>query len=172
MINTYETRFGALDIDDAKAIHFPSGMIGFPEEKLFALINGRDGSAISYLQSLRTPALAFPIIDGSTFGPAYPAPDVHELAASAGLATDELAVAVVVAARASSPRLIANALAPVIIDARGRRGVQIVLDPASYSAEMPLTTAQLDLTTRTSASAAPRTPVHATASAELQTPAR
>ena len=40
MIRTHQTRFGALDIDDSNAIHFPNGLIGFPEETLFVLLSG------------------------------------------------------------------------------------------------------------------------------------
>ena len=136
MIRTHKTRFGLMEIDDSKAIHFPSGMIGFPQETLFVLLAGREGRAVAYLQSLRTPALAFPVIDGGTIGDGYPQPNPTELAASVGIETVEPAVLVVVAAAGNPPTLYANLLAPIIVDAGERRAAQIVLDPARYSASV------------------------------------
>lgn len=134
MIRSFKTRFGAMDIDDAKAIHFPTGMIGFPNETLFVLLEGKPGRAVSYLQSLRTPGLAFPVIDGGTLGEDYPQPTPTELANGAGIETTEPAVLVVVAAGGNPPALFANLLAPIIVDASERRAAQVVLDPVRYSA--------------------------------------
>ena len=134
MIRSFKTRFGAMDIDDSKAIHFPTGMIGFPQETLFVLLEGKPGRAVSYLQSLRTPGLAFPVIDGGTIGDGYPQPNPTELASGVGIDTMEPAVLVVVAANGSPPTLFANLLAPIIVDAGERRAAQVVLDPVRYSA--------------------------------------
>ncbi len=134
MIRSFKTRFGAMDIDDSKAIHFPRGMIGFPQETLFVLLEGKPGRAVSYLQSLRTPGLAFPVIDGGTIGDGYPQPGPTELANGVGIDTLEPAVLVVVAANGSPPTLFANLLAPIIVDAGERRAAQVVLDPVRYSA--------------------------------------
>ncbi len=134
MIRSFKTRFGAMDIDDSKAIHFPTGLIGFPQETLFVLLEGKPGRAVSYLQSLRTPGLAFPVIDGGTIGDDYPQPTPTELAAGVGIETNEPAVLIVVAAAGSPPTLFANLLAPIIVDAGERRAAQVVLDPVRYSA--------------------------------------
>jgi flagellar assembly factor FliW len=134
MIRSFKTRFGAMDIDDSKAIHFPTGMIGFPQETLFVLLEGKPGRAVSYLQSLRTPGLAFPVIDGGTIGDNYPQPTPTELASAVGIEMQEPAVLVVVAANGSPPTLFANLLAPIIVDAGERRAAQVVLDPVRYSA--------------------------------------
>lgn len=138
MIRTFKTRFGPMEIDDSMAIHFPAGMIGFPQETLFVLLQGREGRSVSYLQSLRTPQLAFPVIDGGTVGPGYPEPNPIELALSVGIETVEPAVLVVVCAQGSPPRLYANLLAPIIVDAGERRAAQVVLDPARYSASVAI----------------------------------
>ena len=138
MIRTYNSRFGSIGIDNAKLIHFPNGLIGFPEATLFALLETTDGRAVAYLQSLQTPALAFPVIDGDAFGAPYPPPAAFELAAAAGIDATDAAVLIIVATSGHGPSLIANMLAPVVIDSRGRRGAQVVLDPAIYSASFTI----------------------------------
>lgn len=140
MIRSYASRFGTIDIDDTKLIHFPNGLIGFPEATLFALLETAPGRTVAYLQSLQNPALAFPVIDGGTFGAEYPPPAAFELAAAAGIDAASAAVLIVVATAGAGnrPTLVANLLAPVIIDARGRHGAQVVLDPTCYSASFTI----------------------------------
>ena len=79
------------------------------------------------------PSLAFPVIDGSRMGPAYPDPSTADLAREAGFGSTELALLVVVAVL-KGKGLVANLLAPLIVDLEARLGVQVVLDPRRYSA--------------------------------------
>ena len=58
--------FGEIEIDDSKIIHFPSGIIGFPEMTDFALVfdeeKGKD-TPIRWLQSLQEAEFAMPVMD-------------------------------------------------------------------------------------------------------------
>jgi flagellar assembly factor FliW len=128
------TRFGCIEVDEAKLIEIPSGLIGFPNDTRFALHEHERSRYIAWLQSVTNPNLAFPVMDGNAFGPDYPHPTADELASSAGIDSADLAVLVVVVPRAEAPRLVANLLAPIIIDVPNRRGVQVVLDPRKFSA--------------------------------------
>ena len=57
--------FGEITIEDDRIIHFPSGIIGFPELTDFALIHDEEkgAGAIHWLQSVQEPAFAMPVID-------------------------------------------------------------------------------------------------------------
>jgi flagellar assembly factor FliW len=70
-------------------------------------------------------------------GPDYPRPDATQIAHDAGLGSSDVAVLVIVAAN-KGRGLVANMLAPLIIDRSTRTGAQIVLDPRLYSAEAQL----------------------------------
>lgn len=62
--------FGAVEVDPAKIIEFPKGLVGFEQNKRFMLVH-EDGSVqpASYtLQSLDDPNLAFQIVDPVTLG--------------------------------------------------------------------------------------------------------
>jgi flagellar assembly factor FliW len=127
------TRFGEIEVDESRAVAFPRGLIGFGEARRFALLEPRGRASVAWLQSLDVPELAFPVMDGSTFGQNYPEPTPAKLAHDAGLGTGDVAVLVVVAAR-NRARLVANLLAPLVIDLENRVGAQVVLDHRRYSA--------------------------------------
>ena len=54
------SRFGSIEVERASFIRFPKGMIGFPHDKTFVLLQKEPGSAIGWLQSTTNPTLAFP----------------------------------------------------------------------------------------------------------------
>jgi flagellar assembly factor FliW len=126
------TRFGDIEVDDDKEIVFPRGLIGFADAKRYVLIEPRGRAPVAWLQSLEVPGLAFPVVDGSVVGSDYPRPSAPELAHDAGLAADDLAVLVVVSAR-KGEGLLANLLAPIVVDMQSRTGAQVVLDHRRFS---------------------------------------
>lgn len=132
MIRLDGTRFGTIELPDDAAIEFPRGIIGFNDETSFAIVE-RDKGIIGYLQSLKTPGLALPIIDGALLRPNYPQTSPEELARSLGIDPDHLALLVVVHVDPDDRSLRANLLAPIAIDAQARRAQQIILDPDHYS---------------------------------------
>jgi flagellar assembly factor FliW len=127
------TRFGSMDVDDGRVITFPSGLIGFLNAKSFVLLERGEGSMIAWLQSIDTPALAFPVVPGEMFGADYPTPSARDLARENRLPDADLSVFVIVAAKPGGAGLSANLLAPLIIDVESRCGVQVVLDPNRYA---------------------------------------
>lgn len=137
MIRIDGTRFGDIEVEKESVIRFPHGLIGFPDEMEFVLLERGDGRSVAYLQSLTTPRLAFPVTDGEVFGDNYPDPSATKLAALAGIPCEDPAVLVIVAAN-QEKRLEANLLAPIIIDVDTRRGCQCVLDPRKFSAATSL----------------------------------
>jgi flagellar assembly factor FliW len=133
MIRIEGTRFGVVEVPEDTVITFPNGMVGFPKETRFVLLERGEGKLVGYLQSLATPSLAFPVTDGAYF-PDYPTPSTIELAQAAGIDTEDLALLVIVAAHPETKALVANLLAPLVIDVVSRVGAQCVLDSRKYSA--------------------------------------
>jgi len=60
--NIESTRFGAFDVSAEIVLHFPQGMIGFPQHKDYVLIKQRDDSVFMWLHSTSDPQLAFPVV--------------------------------------------------------------------------------------------------------------
>ncbi len=132
MIRIEGTRFGVVEVEADAVIHFPNGLIGFPNATRFALLERGPGRMVGFLQSLDTPTLAFPVTDASAFA-GYPQPPADELARGVGLPDTDLAMFVIVAA-GNKRALEGNLLAPLLVDVASRRGAQVVLDPRKYSA--------------------------------------
>ena len=137
MIKLQGTRFGEIEVEEGSEIVFARGLFGFPDSRSYALLYPGGRGRVAWLQSLEVPGLAFPVVDGAALGPDYPQPAAANLATDAGLGTTELAVLVIVAAQKGGG-LVANMLAPLVIDLATRAGAQIVLDPQVYSAAAPL----------------------------------
>jgi flagellar assembly factor FliW len=159
MINLPGTRFGNIEIEEGSDIHFAQGLFGFPDAHRYALLYPGGNGRVAWLQSLDVPALAFPIVEGSALGPNYPEPSPAKLAQDAGLDSAEPTILVIIAAQKGGG-LIANMLAPLVIDMANRKGAQIVLDPKVYSADTPLRPVPQQqpvptTTTATTAAAAP-----------------
>jgi flagellar assembly factor FliW len=131
------TRFGEIELDDAKTIIFAAGLVGFPDAKRYVLLDSAEAGQVGWLQSLDIPALAFPVVDGAAIDPSYPQPSASQLAREAGFADNDLAVLVIVAAP-KGKGLFANLLAPLVVNLESRTGAQIVLDPRKYAAAVPL----------------------------------
>lgn len=132
------TRFGTIEVGDDSIITLPQGMIGFAKDTHFVLLEPKAGRTTGWLQSIDNPELAFPVMNAATLSPSYPPNNLKDSARNAGVSDDDLAVLVVVVARKSTPHLVANLLAPVVIGAQSRTGAQIVLDHRQYSASEPL----------------------------------
>jgi flagellar assembly factor FliW len=132
------TRFGTVEADESAVIKFPNGLLGFPNERSFVLIEKGERGQLGYLQSVNTSWLAFPVMDAALLAPAYPEPGPNVIAAEAGLGTNDIAMLIIVIGR--DDHLEANLLAPVVIDLESRNARQVVLDPQRYPSRLMLKT--------------------------------
>ena len=140
MMRTAETGFGPVEYDDSTVITITGGLLGFPNDTEFVLLEHGDGELLGYLQSLSTPALAFPVMDPAILAPAYPQPAPPILAQFAGLSTDNVGMLVIVVADEKGDQILANLVAPLVIDVASRTGVQVLLEPSAFPARFPIAT--------------------------------
>jgi flagellar assembly factor FliW len=126
-----------LSVPAASTIRLPQGLIGFSHETEFVIIERTKGP-VAFLQSLRTPELALPILDASFIRPEYPSVPLEDIARLAGANPANTAILVVVAVAAPDPSLRANLLAPIVIDSVTRSGAQVILAGTEYGASVPI----------------------------------
>jgi flagellar assembly factor FliW len=136
MIDLERTRFGAISVADDCLITLRGGLLGFPNDTRFILVE-RERGPVAFLQSVDTPELALPVLDGAKLSPAYPTHSTELLARLAGVPAGDIAISVVVAVDADRS-LRANLVAPIVVDAATRRGAQIILPGAVYDARTPI----------------------------------
>ena len=77
MLKLQTKYFGEIEYEEKDVVRFPAGIIGFEEEQAFLLLpfDGSGGGMLC-LQSVRTPALAFVVLDPFTLKPDY-APELE-----------------------------------------------------------------------------------------------
>lgn len=62
-----QSRVGMIELDAERLIHFPKGLIGFPEQREFTLIQMRDNSPFLVLQSIAEARLGLLVADPFSF---------------------------------------------------------------------------------------------------------
>ena len=50
---------GPVEVDDHSVVEFPAGIIGFPDQRRYALVAAEESGLYSWLQSVDEPDLAF-----------------------------------------------------------------------------------------------------------------
>lgn len=66
-----DTRLGRQVVDLDKVIHFPRGIIGFEDRKVFTLLQIKPGAPFLVLQSMDDPGLGLLVADPYGFMPGY-----------------------------------------------------------------------------------------------------
>ena len=130
---TIETRaFGAFTPPKESLFAFPDGLPGFPEEKLFLLIEDARSKPIVFLQSARTPAICFITLPASAVQKDYQ-PFLGE---GWDGTSETLCLVIITVAEGEDPT--ANLLAPIVIDIKKQRGAQVIQPDTEFSHRHPL----------------------------------
>ena len=139
MVKTLSTRFGSFEIRDESILTFPSGLVGFPEQQRYVILDHDTEAPFKWLQSVEEPSLAFVILDPALFHPDYninvPADALAEIRAEEG---DDLALVVILTIPSDDPgRITANLRGPLVISHQTKLGKQLVLSE-SFPTRYPL----------------------------------
>ncbi|HUB24129.1 MAG TPA: flagellar assembly protein FliW [Tepidisphaeraceae bacterium] len=138
------SRFGLLEVDEQRILNFPSGLLGFPSHKRFALIQTGSEKCFFWLQCADEPNLAFVVADPSIFFKDYDVPLREETLLDLNL-TDVSFAQVLVVCNKVDQWLTGNLLGPLVINAANRRAQQIVLTEKKWTTRQPLMRLQSDL---------------------------
>lgn len=131
------SRFGSLEVDDRRLISFEQGILGFPENKTYALVQTGENSGFYWLQAVDRADLAFIVCDPRLFVADYRAPVKAEELAAVGL-KDPLGAQVFIIVNKVDEMLTGNLQGPLVINVRTRAGRQLVLSDKRYSTRHPL----------------------------------
>ncbi len=134
------SRFGPMDIEEQSLLHFPAGLLGFPEVKRYVIFDHDQDTPFKWLQAVDDPHLAFLIIDPFVVLPTYeveiPDADLDELRI-----TDPTQVSIFVLItipEGDTSRMTVNLKGPVVVNGENRWGKQLVLSQTSYPTRYPL----------------------------------
>lgn len=133
--------FGEIEIADDKIIHFPSGIIGFPELTDFALVHDEEKGigSIHWMQSVQEPAFAMPVMDPLLVRPDYnPEVDDELLKPIGKLKQDEILVMVTVTIPSELTRMSVNLKGPIVINAAEKKACQVIVEGEGYEVKFPI----------------------------------
>ena len=133
-MNINTTKFGEIQIDENLVFNFVEPIIGFEHLKKYVLVEHSESSAFKWLQAVEDPALAFPVTSPAFFDIDYQFEIPTDKAEKIGLSNVESLISLnIVTIPAGNPRLSTiNLLAPIIINATNREGMQIILSNSNY----------------------------------------
>lgn len=132
--------FGEVTIDDDKIIQFPSGIVGYPEFKQFALLHDEEKGpgSIHWLQSVEEPLFALPVMDPLIVKEDYN-PEVNDelLKPIGDLQQGEMLVLVTVTVPRDLTKISVNLQGPVIINAAEKKACQVIVGD-EYPVKFPI----------------------------------
>ena len=132
---------GSVELSTTEVFHFPDGLVGFPEEKEFALVQENKDSPFLWLQSTSKVSLAFVVIEPSYFYKmAYKlevlASDLESLSAQS---VDECSIYVTVTIPKERPEeMTANLQGPILFHRRGKKGRQVISLNDEHKVRVPI----------------------------------
>lgn len=134
------TRFGEIEIDDNLIFEFLNPILGFEEEKKYILIEHSQNNNFKWLQSVKTPELAFVVTVAGNFGIDYSfeLPDKTQEELNIEDAEDLLALNVVVIPSQNPQNSTINLLAPIIFNVKNYKAGQIILSDSKFKVDYPL----------------------------------
>ena len=131
------SRFGQLEVDPDRFIVFEDGILGFPGQREYAMIQTGEGSGFYWLQSVQTPDLAFVVCDPRLFVADYQVPVKLEDLECIGL-TDPKNAQVLIIVNKVDDLLTGNFQGPLVVNVENRKARQLVLSDKRYSTRHPL----------------------------------
>lgn len=135
MRKVHTVRFGEIEVDEEKIVHFKDGIPAFEEEHEFLIIPYDDESPYYFMQSLQTPELAFLITTPFIFFPEYVIEIDDETVKELNIKNQEdvMLYSLITIPNGSVRYMTANLLAPVVLNTDNMQAKQIVMEKTRYT---------------------------------------
>ncbi len=127
--------FGEREIDETKILFFNEGLPGFKKYKQFVLFtdNEKEINTIWWLQSVELEDLAFPVLNTFAVLESYrPEVDDSLLETLGKFELEDLVICNVLVVPEDITQMTVNLKAPIIINAKTRKGMQIIVNNSDY----------------------------------------
>lgn len=135
MSKVYTSRFGEIEVDEQKIVHFKNGIPAFEEEHEFIILPYDEESPYYFMQSLKSPDLAFLLTIPFLFFPDYSFEIDEETVTELDITNqDEIFYYTMVTIPNGSIRyMTANLLAPIVLNSKNMQAKQVVLEKSNYT---------------------------------------
>ena len=128
-------RFGEIEVEEEKVVHFADGIPAFEDEHEFLIIPYDEESPYVFLQSLSTPDLAFLMTMPFVFFPEYEFELDDDSQEKLAIKEQEemLIYTFLTIPNGKVSAMTANLMAPVVVNSTNMQARQIVLDKSRYT---------------------------------------
>ena len=132
-INT--SRFGELEIDEKRVIHFKDGIPAFEVEKEFIILPYDEETPYYFMQSMKTPDLAFLLTVPFLFFPNYTFEIDDDTIEELDIKEKDklLYYTLITIPNFSIRYMTTNLLAPLVINTKNMKAKQVVLEKSRYT---------------------------------------
>ena len=122
-------------------LHFPQGLVGFPELKAFRLLEPAEGYPLKFLQSTEHPEVSFTCMDAAAVKMDYEVPlDEAEAQVLSLEYPEDALVLLLMVVPADPSKATANLAGPLVIHTKTLIGVQVTLDITQFPVKYPVFT--------------------------------
>lgn len=128
-------RFGEIEVDEKRIVHFREGIPAFEDEREFVILPYDEESPYYFMQSLRKPELAFLLTMPFLFFPEYEI-EIDDATLKDLDITDQESVslyALVTIPNGSVRYMTANLLAPIVLNTKNMQAKQMVMEKSKYT---------------------------------------
>lgn len=134
------TRFGEVEVNEELCFDMVLPILGYENEDKYVLIEHKENSSFRWLQSLKTPDLAFAVTIAGCFGIDYTFELADEPQQALGIVSAEeiLALNIVVIPHENPKAATINLVAPLIFNMTNRKGGQVILNDPKLKVNHPL----------------------------------
>jgi flagellar assembly factor FliW len=132
-------RFGEIDVDPSRVIEMPEGIPGFEHLRRYVLLTHRENHPFLWLQAVDDGGVAFVVVNPFLFQVSYEPEIPDDVVRKLSIETvEDVVVLVIVTIRKDPFRLTANLRAPVVVNGKNRRGIQVILEDHDYPIQFSL----------------------------------
>ncbi len=135
MLKVNTSRFGEIEVDENNVVHFANGIPAFEGENEFVILPYDQESPYYFMQSLKTPDLAFLLTIPFLFFPDYTFEIDDETIKELEIKNQENVVyySMITIPNGSIRYMTANLLAPVVLNTDNMCAKQVVLEKSNYT---------------------------------------
>jgi flagellar assembly factor FliW len=135
MRKIYTSRFGEIEVDEKKIVQFKNGIPAFENEHEFIILPYEEESPYYFMQSLKSPDLAFLLTIPFLFFPEYSFELDDESIAELDIQNQEnvFYYSLVTIPNGSVRYMTANLVAPIVLNSENMQAKQVVLEKSNYT---------------------------------------
>jgi flagellar assembly factor FliW len=134
MLKIYTSRFGEIEVDETKIVHFKDGIPAFENEHEFVILPYEEETPYYFMQSIKSPDLAFlltiPFLFFNDYSFEIDDATINELEIKNQ--DDVFYYSMITIPNGSVRYMTANLLAPIVINGENMKAKQVVLGNSNY----------------------------------------